>query len=122
MPTVQLKIEPEFLGPMSVGTISVVQVLADVLGLGLKDAKDAVDACVFKGETASFHVSSADAGERLCQALSALEGPPRIHASMSIDPSAVREFDRLKIAADEILRWAWMRSVDSIRSLRPAGD
>ncbi len=91
MPTIQLEIDPAFLGPMSVGTVSAIRLLAHTLGLDLKDAKDAVDACVFRGESVMFHVPSTSDGESLCHALSALDGPARIRATVLHDLSAVRE-------------------------------
>jgi hypothetical protein len=48
--SVVLRIEPELCGPISIGTVSVIQLVAKHLELSLSVAKRSVDRCVFEGE------------------------------------------------------------------------
>lgn len=92
MPTIRLEIDPKFLGPMSVGTVSVIRTLAQDLGLSLKEAKETVDECVFEGRPSTLHVNSVAAGLVLCEKLSRLGAPAVVRATLKLpDPSEVRQ-------------------------------
>lgn len=78
----RLAFEPVFCGStaVSVGTISHVRLLRDELSVGLAEAKQLVDRCVFDGETVDIAVESPEHAHRIAQRLRALEGPTvRVH-------------------------------------------
>jgi ribosomal protein L7/L12 len=86
VPTIQLRIDPVLCGPVSVGTVSVIKLLRDRLGLSLADAKKYIDRCVFDGETVTIHVESVEAAENLARDLVATSAPAKIYADL--DPAS----------------------------------
>ncbi|MFO0568456.1 MAG: hypothetical protein U0263_22530 [Polyangiaceae bacterium] len=80
MPSVHLRIEPDLVGPVSVGTVRVIRALADGLGLELQEAAAHVERAAFEGETLVLPARS-EAEARACvERLTKLEGPARIDA------------------------------------------
>ncbi|ANM29534.1 hypothetical protein ABI59_07975 [Acidobacteria bacterium Mor1] len=77
---VLLEIEGEFCGPANRGTVRHIQVLREVLGVSLAQAKELVDRCVFEGETVKIEIESEAAATRLIAQLEDLENPPRTRA------------------------------------------
>ena len=82
MATVSLRIEPEFCGPMSIGTVIVVKLLAEHLALTIPSAIEYVNRCVFDGEEVGIVASSLAAAERFVVAVLALPPVPRVVASV----------------------------------------
>jgi hypothetical protein len=74
-----LSIEPDMCGPVSVGTVSVIQLLRAELDLGLKEAMEYVNRCVFDGETVEIPAPSREAADR---ALALLARHPRTSAHL----------------------------------------
>ena len=64
MASIVLRIEPDLCGAFSVGTVAVIKSLASALGLGLDEAADYVNRCVFDGETVEIPAPSVEAAER----------------------------------------------------------
>lgn len=56
-------------GPISVGTVAHVKILREALGLGLADAKQIVDRCVFAGEEVEIACPSSDVAKSLADKL-----------------------------------------------------
>ena len=79
MATVQLSIEPRLLGPVSFGTVEVIQLLRSHANLGLAEAKLLVDRCVFKSETVEISMPTLESAQSLARALSLLPGKPALH-------------------------------------------
>ncbi len=77
--TIQLSIEPDLCGPISVGTVRIVKLVAHHLALGLSDAIAYVDRCVFEGAIVLIPAPSKDAAEALIREL-----PPHATARISI--------------------------------------
>jgi ribosomal protein L7/L12 len=84
MAGVVLEIEAVFCGPVSVGTVSVIKLVREHLGLGLGDAKEYVDRAVFGGERVTIPAPDVRAAERLVAALAELPGSPRVRASVCV--------------------------------------
>ncbi|MEZ4404912.1 MAG: hypothetical protein R3A52_00260 [Polyangiales bacterium] len=85
---VRLAIDADILGPFSVGTVSVIRVVREHLGLSLAAAKALVDRCAFGGETVEIAVESSQKAHALALALRALEGaPPSGDVPLRIDPA-----------------------------------
>ncbi|HEX3776010.1 MAG TPA: hypothetical protein VHV51_16175 [Polyangiaceae bacterium] len=80
MTIVTLRIEPEFCGPFSVGTVVVVKLVARYFGLGLKDALNAVDRAVFDAETVELAAPSLEAAQGFVAEIRALPAAPRVSA------------------------------------------
>jgi hypothetical protein len=80
MVAIQLSIEPDLCGSVSVGTVSVIRVLIAHLALPLDDASALVNRCVFDAERVTFTVSSRAAAEALLTALRNTLAAPRISA------------------------------------------
>ena len=80
VPIVRIHIEPHFLGPASVGTITPIRILRDVLGMRLRDAKDCIDRCVFEGETVELEAPSFAAAEERVKRLNETPPPARVVA------------------------------------------
>ena len=78
--TVRMSIEPDLCGPFSVGTVSVIKLLRDRLGLTLGQANALVNACVFEEQQVEFEAPSADVARALIEALARTQAGPRIHA------------------------------------------
>jgi hypothetical protein len=80
--TIHFAIEPELCGPVSIGTVRIISLLRDHLGLSLSDAKAIVDRCVFEGEHVAVPAPTRDAADRLVRALAALPSVPRVCATV----------------------------------------
>jgi hypothetical protein len=77
--SIVLRIEPDLCGPVSVGTVGVIQSLQNALGLGLDEAADYVNRCVFDGETVEIPAPSVEDAER---AIRLLAQSPRTSAHL----------------------------------------
>jgi hypothetical protein len=84
MARVRLSIEPHLCGPISVGTVAVVRLARERLGLSLSEALAHVNRCVFEGETVWIDAPSMEAAESFVRAVTALETPARIDARVSV--------------------------------------
>jgi hypothetical protein len=80
--TVRLSIEPRFLGPASVGTVEIVKLVKLHAGVSLTEAKGLVDSCVFDGQSVAIAMSSLDSAEAFIRAISLVEGPAKVQATM----------------------------------------
>jgi hypothetical protein len=78
MPVVTLRIEPEFCGSMSMGTVRIIKLLAECFELSIAAAEQHVDRCVFDGEAVEIVAPSADAAARFVAATAALPAVPRV--------------------------------------------
>lgn len=65
---VELRIEPDLCGTVSVGTVSVIKLLSAKLELSLSQALDYVNRCVFSGEVVSIPAPSHGAAEEFVRA------------------------------------------------------
>ena len=83
MPTLELTIEAEFCGPISMGTVAVVHALMLHSGLPLEAAIALVDRCTFEGERVAVPVPNRAAAQALLLALQRVPAAPRITASIS---------------------------------------
>lgn len=79
MASIILSIEADLCGPVSVGTVSVIQLLRTELDLGLNEASEYVNRCVFDGETVEIPAPSLEAAQR---ALARLARHPRTSAHL----------------------------------------
>ncbi len=113
MPTVQLRIDPRFCGPASVGTVEVIRLLCTHLGLSLVDAKAYVDRCVFEGDVVSIHTKSIAAAHAFASA--ATELPPPAAFYVTVNP-AYRTLQRT--TAGFLTGWRSLRRAPSRGSLR----
>ena len=80
MPILRIRIEPTFCGPVSVGTISPIKLLRAELGIGLAEAKEYIDRCVFGGEVVDIKVESFEVARRIATKLNATPPPAKIEA------------------------------------------
>lgn len=80
--TVRLAIEGKFCGPVSVGSIKIIDLVRTHACLSLTEAKDAVDRCVFAGETVDIPMPSQESAQVLIESLNHLPDAPTIHASV----------------------------------------
>lgn len=80
MATVALTIEPEFCGPVSMGTVAVIRALTAHLGLSVGEAEAFVDRCVTAGERVAIPAPTRLAAEALLSAFQRVPAAPRIHA------------------------------------------
>ena len=80
MAVLRLRIEPVFLGPASVGTVTIVKTLREALHIGLAEAKELVDRAVFGGETVDIPVDNLEAAQALAALLNQTTPPPRVEA------------------------------------------
>ena len=78
MPVVTLRIEPEFCGSMSMGTVRIIKLVAECFGLSSVAAERHVDRCVFHAETVEIVALSADAAARFVAAAATLPPVPRV--------------------------------------------
>ena len=85
MTTIELAIEAEFCGPISMGTVAVIRALMSHLQLPLNDAVELVDRCTFAGERVALSAPSRAAAEALLGALRELPVASRIAASIGND-------------------------------------
>ena len=82
MAKLRIRIQPEFLGPVSVGTISPVHILREELAISLREAKEYVDRCVFDGGVVEIDVASIDAAHRIADRLASTASPPTIEVEV----------------------------------------
>jgi hypothetical protein len=80
--TLRLSIEPELCGPISVGTVAVIRLVSEHLGVSLREAMAHVDRCVFAGEEVELDVPSCDVATRFAKAIAALPAHPRVRAEV----------------------------------------
>ncbi len=83
MAILELSIEAELCGPISVGTVAVVRALIEHSGLPLADAVALVDRCTFAGERVTVQLPSPAAAQALLSALARVPAAPRIHAAIA---------------------------------------
>ena len=83
MATIEVSIEGELCGPISMGTAAVTRALMDHLELPVGEAVAIVDRCVFEGERVTLVSPSRARADALLAAWSALPAAPRIHARVS---------------------------------------
>lgn len=72
MRTIRLFVEPVFCGPASVGTVGLIELVRERLGLSLSEAKACVDRCVFWGETVTLAAPTDEAAVRFARDAEAL--------------------------------------------------
>ena len=82
MATINLTIEPEFCGPISMGTVAVIRALVAHLSLPVDEAEALVDRCVTAGEQVAIPAPTRLAAEALLAALQRVPAAPRIHATL----------------------------------------
>jgi hypothetical protein len=75
--TVYLRVEPVFCGPASVGTVELIKLVRERLGLSLAEAKAYVDRCVFDGETVEIAFPTAGAAAEFAREVNALKSPAK---------------------------------------------
>ncbi|MES1173503.1 MAG: hypothetical protein ABUL62_04165 [Myxococcales bacterium] len=83
MSILELTIEAELCGPISMGTVAVVRALMEHSGLALEAAVALVDRCTFSGERVAVPLPSSAAAEALLAALQQVAAAPRISASIT---------------------------------------
>jgi hypothetical protein len=83
MSILELAIEAELCGPISMGTVAVVRALMEFSGLPLEVAVELVDRCTFAGERVAVPLPSNAAAEALLAALQRVPAAPRIRASIT---------------------------------------
>jgi hypothetical protein len=83
MSILELTIEAELCGPISMGTVAVVRALMEHSGLSLEAAVAIVDRCAFAGERVSVPLPSNSAAQALLLALHRVPAAPRISASIT---------------------------------------
>lgn len=82
MSILELSIEAELCGPISIGTVAVVRALMEHSGLPLDAAVALVDRCTFAGEQVAVPLPSEGAARSLLSTLQSLPAAPRIRASI----------------------------------------
>lgn len=85
MARVQLRVEPVFCGPFSVGTIELIKLVRERFGLSLGDAKARVDRCVWDGETVVLEAADMEAATEFAREVSALESPATFDVRIEAD-------------------------------------
>ncbi len=85
MSCVSLSIEPDLCGPVSVGTVKVIRLLEQQLGLSLGEALAYVNRSVFDGETVRIPAPSPAAAAACVAALTALQTGPSLQARAEED-------------------------------------
>ena len=83
--TIRLRVEPVFCGPVSLGTIELIQLVRARLGLSLAEAKACVDRCVFGGEAVTLAAPSEQAAEAFAREVAALVSPAKFQAEVVAD-------------------------------------
>ena len=83
MTVIELNIEADLCGPISVGTVGIIRALMTHLALSLPDAVAVVDRCAFGGESVTLPAPSSADAEALISALQQLAAAPRIRAAAS---------------------------------------
>ena len=84
MTSVRLSVRPRMLGPVSEGTVEVINLLRLYASIGLTEAKQLVDRCVFDGESVVISMPSTVAAESFVRAVSSLLDMPHVKATMEI--------------------------------------
>lgn len=82
MISVRISIEPQLCGPVSVGTVAVIKLVRDHLGVSLAEAMSCVDRCVFDGEAVELGAPSSHAAARFVESVAALPAYPRVRAEI----------------------------------------
>jgi hypothetical protein len=75
---IALRIDPELCGPVSVGTVAVIKLLAEHLGLSLSAAMEYVDRAVFEAQIVDVPAPSDECAHAFVAAIAALPPVPRI--------------------------------------------
>jgi len=83
MHQIELTIDGDLCGPMSIGTVAVIRAIQKHLGLPLAEANEYVDRCVFEGEKVTLPAATRAAAEALLAEFEQLPAAPRIHASIA---------------------------------------
>jgi hypothetical protein len=83
MTTIEVSIEGEFCGPISMGTAAVTRALMTHLELSLGEAVAIVDRCVFDGERVRLVSPSRAQADALLAVWRALPAASRIHAHIA---------------------------------------
>ncbi|HYQ01262.1 MAG TPA: hypothetical protein VER96_21470 [Polyangiaceae bacterium] len=83
MTRIELAIDGDVCGPMSIGTVAVIRALAKHLALTIAEAATLVDRCVFEGARLAVDAPSRDAAEALLAEFQQLPARSRIHASIA---------------------------------------
>ena len=78
---IELSIEADLCGPISVGTVAIIRALMTHLSLSLPEAVAVVDRCTFGGERVRLPAPSARAAAALLAALRQVPAAARIRAS-----------------------------------------
>jgi len=79
---IELSIDGDCYGTLSVGTVAVIRALQKHLELSLSEATELVNRCVFEGERVSLSASTRDAAQALLAEFARLPAAPRLHASL----------------------------------------
>jgi hypothetical protein len=82
MPVIEMTIEAEFCGPVSMGTVAVVRALMTHADLPMEQAVALVDRCTFAAERVVVPVPSHARALALLAALQRVPAAPRIRASL----------------------------------------
>jgi hypothetical protein len=82
MPAVRLSIQPEMCGSVSIGTVAVIRLVSRYANVGLAEAAEFVDRCVFDGQTVSIPIPSVEEAELLVRALRSLPAVPKVDAAV----------------------------------------
>lgn len=83
MTRIELTIEGDVCGPMSIGTVAVIRAIEKHLGLPLAEANELVDRCVFDGQRVWLAAPTRSAAEALLAEFARLPAARRIHASLA---------------------------------------
>lgn len=75
MASISLRVDPDLCGPVSVGTVGLIRLLAEHCELSLPDATEWVNRCVFDGEVVSVPAPTAEAAEHFAAAVAVLRSP-----------------------------------------------
>jgi len=83
VPTIQLRVEPVFCGPSSVGTVELIKLIRKRFGLSLADANAYVDRCVFAGEIVTIPAESPETAAAFAREAVALQTPAKIFVDVT---------------------------------------
>ena len=73
-----LKTRPEFCGPVTIGTVSLIVAVRDALGIRLKDAKLLVEQSIDDEHGVELHPPSEEAAKQLIAAAKRAQAPTEI--------------------------------------------